>query len=78
MPRNKKKIIRTITVPQSIDFLEEIMLKLKENGYETVLITSPGKELEESTNGDYRSADGTSHFAGQRLEVALANGECVA
>lgn len=47
MPRNKKKIIRTVTVPQSIDFLEEVILKLKRDGYETVLVTSPGKELDD-------------------------------
>lgn len=47
MPRNKKKIIRTVTVPQSIGFFEEVMLRMKEDGYETVVVTSPGKELEE-------------------------------
>lgn len=46
MPRNKKKIIRTVTVPQSIDFFEEVMMRMKGDGYETVVVTSPGKELE--------------------------------
>lgn len=46
MPRNKKKIIRTVTVPQSIGFFEEVMLRMKVDGYETVVVTSPGKELE--------------------------------
>ena len=46
MPRNKKKIIRTVTVPQSIGFFEEVMMKMKGDGYETVVVTSPGKELE--------------------------------
>ena len=45
--RNKKKIIRTVTVPQSIGFFEEMMMQMKEYGYETVVVTSPGKELEE-------------------------------
>lgn len=46
MSRNKKKIIRSVTVPQSIDFFEEVMMRLKEDGYEVVVVTSPGKELE--------------------------------
>ena len=45
--RNKKKIIRTVTVPQSIGFFEEVMLRLKQDGYETVVVTSPGKELDD-------------------------------
>ena len=47
MSRNKKKIIRTVTVPQSIGFFEEVMMRMKDGGYETVVVTSPGKELEE-------------------------------
>lgn len=47
MPRNKKKIIRTVTVPQSLDFLEEVVLRLNGDGYETVIVTSPGKELDD-------------------------------
>lgn len=46
MSRNKKKIIRSVTVPQSIGFFEEIMMRLKEDGYEVVVVTSPGKELD--------------------------------
>ena len=46
MSRNKKKIIRTVTVPQSIGFFEEVMIRMKEDGYQTVVVTSPGKELE--------------------------------
>ena len=46
MLRNKKKIIRTVTVPQSISFFEEVIMRLKEHGYETVVATSPGEELE--------------------------------
>ena len=46
MSRNKKKIIRTVTVPQSIGFFEEVMMRLKVDAYEVVVVTSPGKELE--------------------------------
>lgn len=46
MSRNKKKIIRTVTVPQSICFFEEIMMRMKEDGYMTLVATSPGNELE--------------------------------
>lgn len=46
MSRNKKKIIRTVTVPQSIGFFEEVMIRMNEVGYETVVVTSPGKDLE--------------------------------
>lgn len=47
MSRNQKKIIRTVTVPQSLDFVEEVMIRLKRDGYETMVVTSPGEELEE-------------------------------
>lgn len=47
MSRNKKKIIRTVTVPQSIGFFKEVMIRMKEDNYETVVVTSPGKALEE-------------------------------
>lgn len=46
MLRNKKKIIRSVTVPQSIGFFEEVMMKMKGTGYEIVVVTSPGKELD--------------------------------
>ena len=46
MSRNRKKIIRTVTVPQSIGFFEDVIMRMKEEGYETVVVTSPGKELE--------------------------------
>lgn len=47
MLRNKKKIIRSVTVPQSICFFEEVMMRLKEDDYEVVVVTSPGKELDD-------------------------------
>lgn len=46
MPRNNKKIIRTVTVPQSICFFEEVMMRLKGDGYEVIVVTSPGMELD--------------------------------
>lgn len=47
MSRNQKKIIRTVTVPQSIGLFEEVMLRMKQDGYETVVVTSPGEELDD-------------------------------
>ena len=47
MNRNNKKIIRTVTVPQSIGFFEEVMMRLKGDGYEVVVVTSPGEELDD-------------------------------
>ena len=46
MTRNKKKIIRTVTVPQSLGFCREVMLKMEKMGYESVVVTSPGKPLD--------------------------------
>ena len=46
MSRYKKKIIRSVTVPQSIGFFEEVVMRLKEAGYEVVVVTSSGKELD--------------------------------
>lgn len=47
MSRNKKKIIRSVTVPQSIGFFEEVMMRLRGDGYDVVVVTSPGKELDD-------------------------------
>ena len=44
--KNKKKIIRSVTVPLSIIFFEEVMMRLKGDDYEVVVVTSPGNELE--------------------------------
>lgn len=46
MARNKKKIIRTVTVPNSIGFFKEVMVTMLKDGYETVVVTSPGERLE--------------------------------
>lgn len=47
MPIHKRKIISTVTVPQSIGFFEEVMMRMKNDVYETIVLTSPGKELED-------------------------------
>ena len=46
MSRNKKKIIRTVTVPQSLGFCREVMLRMEKMGYESVAVTSPGETLD--------------------------------
>lgn len=46
MARNKKKIIRACTVALSIDFFDEIMRRMRGDGYEMVALTSPGPELD--------------------------------
>lgn len=46
MKQNNKKIIRAVTVSQSTDFFREVSLKMREQGYEIVALSSPGKELE--------------------------------
>lgn len=52
MSRNKKKIIRAVTVSMSLDFCREIMIKMRDLGYEMVAISSPGEELEKLRNND--------------------------
>lgn len=52
MKRNKKKIIRSVTVSQSLDFCREIMIKMRAMGYEMVAVTSPGPELDSLRNVD--------------------------
>lgn len=47
MARNKKKIIRACTVPLSIRFFEDIIVRIKDDGYESVVVTSPGKNLDD-------------------------------
>lgn len=46
MTRNKKKIIRACTVSLSVDFFDEIMRRMRGDGYEMVALTSPGPELD--------------------------------
>lgn len=47
MVRNKKKIIRTVTVPNSIVFFKEVIQRMEVDGFETVVVTSPGKLFED-------------------------------
>lgn len=37
MTRNKNKIIRSVTVSQSLDFCREVMIKMRAMGYENVV-----------------------------------------
>lgn len=60
--RNKKKIIRTVTVSNSIDFFSDVMIKMKGDGYETVVVTSPGEFLDK-----FR----TEHPEFRTVEVAM-------
>lgn len=46
MIRNKKKIIRAVTVPQSLGFCREVMIKMRAMGFDMVAVTSPGPELD--------------------------------
>lgn len=52
MRYNKNKIIRAVTVPQSLCFCREVMLKMRAMGYEMVAVTSPGPELDELRDKD--------------------------
>lgn len=52
MTRNKNKIIRAVTVPQSLDFCREVMIKMRAMGYDMVAVTSPGPELDELRDKD--------------------------
>ena len=47
MSRNTKKIIRSVTVPQSIGFFEELIMQLEADGYQVLVVTSPGKEFDD-------------------------------
>ena len=42
----RKKIIRSVTVPQSLGFCKEVMLRMEKVGYESVVVTSPGEALD--------------------------------
>lgn len=46
MQRNKKKIIRAVTVSLSCVFFEDVMRRLRADGYEMVAVTNPGPELD--------------------------------
>lgn len=52
MARNKKKIIRAVTVPQSLGFCREVMIKMRDMGYEFVAVSSPGERLDQLREED--------------------------
>ena len=52
MTRSKNKIIRSVTVSQSLGFCREVMIKMRAKGYDMVAVTSPGPELDELRNKD--------------------------
>ena len=52
MTRNKNKIIRSVTVSQSLGFCREVMIKMRAMGYEMMAVTSPGPELDELRDKD--------------------------
>ncbi len=52
MTRNKNKIIRSVTVSQSLGFCREVMIKMRAMGYDMMVVTSPGPELDELRDED--------------------------
>ena len=52
MTRNKNKIIRSVTVSQSLGFCREVMIKMRAMGYDMVAVTSPGPELDNLRDKD--------------------------
>lgn len=50
--RDKKKIIRTVTVSMSLDFCRDVMIKMRAMGYDMVAVTSPGPELDRMRDDD--------------------------
>ena len=52
MKSNNIKILRAATVSDSVDFFREVMVKMRERGYEMVALSSPGKWLTELKKND--------------------------
>mgnify|MGYP001175253611 FL=1 len=52
---NNKKIIRAVTVSGSLVFYTSTNQTLKDKGYEVILLSSPGPELEEIQIEDIRT-----------------------
>ena len=50
--RDKKKIIRAVTVPLSLCFCRDVMIKMRAMGYHMVAVTSPGPELDSLRHDD--------------------------
>ena len=49
---DKKKILRAVTVPMSLCFCRDIMIKMRTMGYEMLAVTSPGPELDRLRDED--------------------------
>ena len=49
---NRKKIIRAVTVSQSLTFCRDVMIDMRKRGFEMIAVTSPGPELERMRNED--------------------------
>lgn len=49
---NKRKVIRAVTVPQSLGFCREVMIDMRAKGYDMVAVSSPGKELDDLCQKD--------------------------
>ena len=47
MTTTDKKIIRAVTVPGSLGFCRDIMIQMREMGYEMIAVSSPGEKLDE-------------------------------
>lgn len=47
MSINRRKVVRAVTVPQSVGFYTPIVKDLQRKGYEIVSVSSPGPELQE-------------------------------
>lgn len=58
MRSSNKKIIRAVTVPGSLGFCRDIMIKMREKGYEMIAVSSPGEQLDE-----LRDKDGFATYA---------------
>lgn len=50
MKYNRKKIACATTVPQSLGFFRDVMLKMMEGGYEITAISSPGEKMQRFQN----------------------------
>lgn len=48
----QNKIIRSVTVSQSLGFCREVMIKMRAMGYDMVAVTSPKPELDKLRDED--------------------------
>lgn len=71
--RDKKKIIRAVTVSMSLTFCRDIMIKMRAMGYHMMAVTSPGPELDDLSDKDGFNCVGVPmlrRVSRQRCEVA--------